>query len=241
MQQGQIIGQHDARQQARRSEAAQRSKREAAEAAAARQRRAQVEARGAAMRRVMRGLGAGQVGRAALQLLEVVPGLTVWQLLMRDWEGRDVNQIGRQPPLSSNKAASHFPRLKQATGAPPGGRQAAHTRPPAPGHLDQALASLGHLPASLGSPRSAPPLSLRQPRPVGRRARAHAPHRGATQRGRRAYAPAPAPGASYRHMLQAPATGLLVCSAPHRCAVRPDALLRRLQLVSTREHERARE
>ena len=107
--------------------------------------------------------GAVQVGRAALQLLEVVPGLTVWQLLMRDWEGRDVNQIGRQPPLSSNKAASHFPRLKQATGAPPGGRQAAHTRPPAPGHLDQALASLGHLPASLGSPRSAPPLSLRQP------------------------------------------------------------------------------
>jgi len=33
---GQIIRQHDARQQARRSEAAQRSKREAAEAAAAR-------------------------------------------------------------------------------------------------------------------------------------------------------------------------------------------------------------
>ena len=64
MQQGQIIGQHDARQQARRSEAAQRSKREAAEAAAARQRRAQLEARGAAMRRVMRGLGAGQAGRA---------------------------------------------------------------------------------------------------------------------------------------------------------------------------------
>jgi len=64
VQQGQIIGQHDARQQARRSEAAQRSKREAAEAAAPRQRRAQVEARGAAMRRVMRGLGAGQAGRA---------------------------------------------------------------------------------------------------------------------------------------------------------------------------------
>ena len=47
---------------------------------------------------------AEQVGRAALKLLEVVPGLTVWDLLMRDWEGRDVNQIGRQPPLSSNKA-----------------------------------------------------------------------------------------------------------------------------------------
>ena len=146
--------------------------------------------------------GAGQVGRAALQLLEVVPGLTVWQLLMRDWEGRDVNQIGRQPPLSSNKAASHFPRLKQATGAPPRGRQAAHAHRPAPSHLGQPLASLGHLLASLGSPRSAPPRSLRQPRPVGRRARAHAPHRGATQRGRRAYAPAPAPGASYRHIFR---------------------------------------
>ena len=35
---------------------------------------------------------------------------------MRDWGGKDVNQIGRQPPLSSNKAATHFPRLKEATG-----------------------------------------------------------------------------------------------------------------------------
>ena len=50
---------------------------------------------------------AEQVGRATLRLLEVLPGLTVWELLMRDWEGRDVNQIGRQPPLSANKAASH--------------------------------------------------------------------------------------------------------------------------------------
>ena len=31
---------------------------------------------------------------------------------------RTVNQIGRQPPLSSNKAKSHFPRLKEATGVP---------------------------------------------------------------------------------------------------------------------------
>ena len=37
-------------------------------------------------------------------------------LLMRDWDGRDVNQIGRQPPLSSNKAETHFPRLREATG-----------------------------------------------------------------------------------------------------------------------------
>jgi magnesium-dependent phosphatase 1 len=48
---------------------------------------------------------------------EVIPGMTVWDLVCgRDWDGRDVNQIGRQPPLSSNKAATHFPLLKKATG-----------------------------------------------------------------------------------------------------------------------------
>ena len=36
---------------------------------------------------------------------------------MRDWVGRDVNQIGRQrPKLSPNKARSHFPNLKAETG-----------------------------------------------------------------------------------------------------------------------------
>jgi magnesium-dependent phosphatase 1 len=60
---------------------------------------------------------AEKIGRASLQLLEVLPGMTVWDLVVgRDWEGRDVNQIGRQPPLSSNKARSHFPFLKKATG-----------------------------------------------------------------------------------------------------------------------------
>jgi len=59
---------------------------------------------------------AEKVGRKALSMLEVLPGLTVWQMLLRDWKGEDVNQIGRQPPLSSNKAQSHFPRLKAATG-----------------------------------------------------------------------------------------------------------------------------
>jgi len=49
-------------------------------------------------------------------MLEVLPGMTVWDILMRDWNGVDVNQIGRQPPLSPNKAKSHFPRLKEATG-----------------------------------------------------------------------------------------------------------------------------
>ena len=60
---------------------------------------------------------AEQIGRATLKLLEVVPGMTVWDLVVgRDWDGVDVHQIGRQPPLSSNKARSHFPRLKEATG-----------------------------------------------------------------------------------------------------------------------------
>ena len=44
---------------------------------------------------------AEQIGRATLRLLEVLPGsLTVWDLVLRDWDGQDVNQIGRQPPLS---------------------------------------------------------------------------------------------------------------------------------------------
>jgi len=60
---------------------------------------------------------AEKVGRASLKLLEVVPGTTVWDLVVgRDWKGKDVNQIGRQPPLSSNKARSHFPLLKRETG-----------------------------------------------------------------------------------------------------------------------------
>lgn len=59
---------------------------------------------------------AEKIGRATLKLLEVVPGMTVWDLVMRDWDNQDVNQIGRQPPLSSNKAQTHFPRLRKLTG-----------------------------------------------------------------------------------------------------------------------------
>lgn len=60
---------------------------------------------------------AEKVGRAALKLLEVLPGLSVWDLVVgRDWDGVDVNQIGRQPPLSSDKSRTHFPRLREATG-----------------------------------------------------------------------------------------------------------------------------
>jgi len=61
---------------------------------------------------------AEKIGRTSLKLLEVLPGLTVWDLIVnRDWNGQDVNQIGRQPPLlSPDKAASHFPNLKKLTG-----------------------------------------------------------------------------------------------------------------------------
>lgn len=59
---------------------------------------------------------AESIGRAALKLLEVVPGTSVWDLVVgRDWDGEDVNQIGRQPPLSANKSATHFPILRELT------------------------------------------------------------------------------------------------------------------------------
>eukprot|EP00536_Pseudo-nitzschia_multiseries_P003084 jgi/Psemu1/301769/fgenesh1_kg.44_\ len=61
---------------------------------------------------------AEKIGRATLKLLEVFPGMTVWDLVLKDWDGQDVNQIGRQPPLSSNKAQTHFPFIRKLTGIP---------------------------------------------------------------------------------------------------------------------------
>lgn len=59
---------------------------------------------------------AERIGRATLKLLEVVPGTTVWDLVVkRDWDGEDVNQIGRRPPLSANKSSTHFPILRELT------------------------------------------------------------------------------------------------------------------------------
>lgn len=59
---------------------------------------------------------AERIGRSALRLLEVVPGTSVWDLVVeRDWGGVDVNQIGRRPPLSANKSATHFPLLRELT------------------------------------------------------------------------------------------------------------------------------
>jgi magnesium-dependent phosphatase 1 len=60
------------------------------------------------------------IGTAALGILEVVPGITVRDVLAMGWpEGFDGNvRIGRSPPLSSDKAATHFPLLKESTGVP---------------------------------------------------------------------------------------------------------------------------
>ena len=41
-----------------------------------------------------------KVGWASLKILEVVSCVTVWDILIRDWDGVDVNHIGRQPTLT---------------------------------------------------------------------------------------------------------------------------------------------
>jgi len=58
-----------------------------------------------------------KIGRAALGLLEVAPGVTVRQVFGTGWdEGFEGNlQIGRTPPLSSRKEQTHFPILQRET------------------------------------------------------------------------------------------------------------------------------
>lgn len=58
------------------------------------------------------------IGKSALNLLEVVPGVTVRQVFSKGWEERFEGnvQIGRTPPLTSSKAKSHFPILQRETG-----------------------------------------------------------------------------------------------------------------------------
>ena len=60
---------------------------------------------------------AEKCGRATLKLLEIKPGISIWDIVcIRDWNNLDIHQIGRQPPLlSSNKATSHFPNLRKFT------------------------------------------------------------------------------------------------------------------------------
>lgn len=59
-----------------------------------------------------------RIGRTALGILEVAPGVTVRQVFATGWpEGFEGNmQIGRSPPLSAHKNKSHFPLIKQHTG-----------------------------------------------------------------------------------------------------------------------------
>lgn len=59
-----------------------------------------------------------KIGRTSMQLLEVLPGVTMKDVFDRGWpEGFQHHlQIGRSPPLSSNKSATHFPILREHTG-----------------------------------------------------------------------------------------------------------------------------
>lgn len=63
---------------------------------------------------------ATRIGRSALDQLEILPGLTARAAFAIGWpEGFEGNlQIGRSPPLSSDKSATHFPILRRETGAP---------------------------------------------------------------------------------------------------------------------------
>lgn len=59
-----------------------------------------------------------KIGRAAMSILEVLPGVTMRQVFAKGWEpGFEGNlQIGRSSPLSSDKASTHFPILQRNTG-----------------------------------------------------------------------------------------------------------------------------
>lgn len=59
-----------------------------------------------------------RIARASLSLLEVLPGVSLREVFRRHWpddfEGN--LQIGRTPPLSSDKSRTHFPILREQTG-----------------------------------------------------------------------------------------------------------------------------
>lgn len=59
-----------------------------------------------------------RIGRAAMELIEVLPGVSMRNVFAKGWpKGFEGNmQIGRSPPLSENKAATHFPLLKESCG-----------------------------------------------------------------------------------------------------------------------------
>ena len=59
-----------------------------------------------------------KIGKSALATLEIVPGVRARDVFASGWpDGFEGNmQIGRTPPLSANKAATHFPILRRETG-----------------------------------------------------------------------------------------------------------------------------
>lgn len=62
-----------------------------------------------------------EIGRQAMEVLEVLPGVTMLDVLRMGWEDGDDEpnlQIGRTKPLSSDKSRTHFPILKELTGVP---------------------------------------------------------------------------------------------------------------------------
>lgn len=61
-----------------------------------------------------------QIARACMDTLEVLPGVTMRQVFAKGWQpGFEGNiQIGRSPPLSADKGATHFPRIQRETGIP---------------------------------------------------------------------------------------------------------------------------
>ena len=58
------------------------------------------------------------IGKTAMCILEILPGVTMRDVFAKNWEkGFEGNlQIGRTPPLSDDKATTHFPFIKQLTG-----------------------------------------------------------------------------------------------------------------------------
>ena len=62
---------------------------------------------------------AASIAWRCLELLEVVPGISVMHVLRTaggGFEHTENIQIGRHTPLSSDKARSHFPRIRAGTG-----------------------------------------------------------------------------------------------------------------------------
>ena len=61
---------------------------------------------------------AASIAQAALDMLEIVPGVTLRQVLCRGYEEgmSDHIRIGRTAPLSSDKSKTHFPLIREATG-----------------------------------------------------------------------------------------------------------------------------